>query len=157
MESSEQNPLSERRGLGAVELGDRLVAGRLGLCWGRRAVPIFGLALAGIFVAWGARAPNAYTSVLCLALATALIFCVEGPFWAAMMEVAGSNAGTGGGVMNFGSNIGGFVSPALTPILAAPWGWKSALYVAAAISMLSAGLWLGVSPPSDRDASCLST
>lgn len=142
--------------LGGI-VSDRLVAGRLGMCWGRRAVPIFGLALAGIFVAWGARTPNAYSAVLCLALATALIFCVEGPFWAAMMEVAGSNAGTGGGVMNFGSNIGGFVSPALTPILAAHWGWKSALYVAAAISMLSAGLWLGVSPPRDPDASCLST
>jgi MFS transporter, ACS family, glucarate transporter len=90
--------------------------------------------------------------VVCLALATALIFCVEGPFWAAMMEVAGSHAGTGGGVMNFGANLGGFISPVLTPILAARWGWRSALYVAAAVSMVGAALWLGVSPCGDRDA-----
>jgi ACS family glucarate transporter-like MFS transporter len=136
--------------LGGV-VSDRLVSGRLGLGWGRRAVPIFGLAFAGIFVAGGARTPNAYSAVVCLALATALIFCVEGPFWAAMMEVAGSNTGTAGGVMNFGANIGGFISPALTPILAAHWGWKNALYVAAAISLISAALWLGVSPRSDQD------
>jgi len=137
--------------LGGI-VSDRLVSGGLGMRWGRRAVPIFGLAMAGAFVAWGAATPNAYTAVVCLALATALIFCVEGPFWAAMMEVVGPDAGTGGGVMNFGSNFGGFISPALTPILAAHWGWKVALYVAAAISIVGAALWLGVSPRGDCDA-----
>ncbi|MDR3772005.1 MAG: hypothetical protein P4L26_01585 [Terracidiphilus sp.] len=32
-----------------------------------------------------------------------------------------------GGVMNFGSNLGGMVSPALTPWLAGRIGWDSAL------------------------------
>jgi len=137
--------------LGGI-VSDRLVTGRLGLRWGRRAVPIFGLALAGVFVSLGARTQNAYTAAVCLALATALTFCVEGPFWTAMMEVAGSNTGTAGGVMNFGANFGGFISPALTPILAAHWGWKNALYVAAAISVVGAGLWLGVTPRCDGDA-----
>jgi ACS family glucarate transporter-like MFS transporter len=131
--------------LGGI-ISDRLVLGRLGLAWGRRAVPIFGLALAGVFVALGARTQNAYTAVVCLALAIALIFCVEGPFWAAMMEVAESDTGTAGGVMNFGANFGGFISPALTPVLAAHFGWKNALYVAAAISIIGAVMWLGVSP-----------
>ena len=136
--------------LGGI-VSDRLVSGRLGLRWGRRAVPLFGLGLAGAFVALGAWTESAYMAVGCLAVATALVFCVEGPFWAAMMEVAESNTGTAGGVMNFGSNFGGFVSPALTPILAAHWGWKNALYVAAIISIIGASLWLGVSPRSAQD------
>ncbi len=131
--------------LGGI-VSDRLVSGRMGLRWGRRAVPLFGLTFAGVFVALGASTQNAYTAVLCLALATALVFTVEGPFWAAMMEVASSNTGTAGGVMNFGANFGGFISPALTPILAAHWGWKNALYVAAVTSIIGACFWLGVSP-----------
>jgi ACS family glucarate transporter-like MFS transporter len=138
--------------LGGI-VSDRLVSGRLGLRWGRRAVPIFGLAFAGMFVAVGAWTQDAYAAVVCLALATALIFCVEGPFWATMMEVAGSSTGSAGGVMNFGANFGGFISPALTPILAAHWGWKNALYVAAAISIVGACLWLGISPGDGQEAS----
>jgi ACS family glucarate transporter-like MFS transporter len=136
--------------LGGI-VSDRLVSGRLGLRWGRRAVPFFGLAVAGLLVAVGAWTQNGYTAVLCLALATALIFCVEGPFWAAMMEVAESNTGTAGGVMNFGANFGGFLSPALTPILASRWGWKNALYVAAIVSIIGAFLWFGISPANAQD------
>jgi hypothetical protein len=38
------------------------------------------------------------------------------------------------------------ISPALTPILAAYMGWKNALYVAAALAVIGAALWLGISP-----------
>jgi len=136
--------------LGGI-VSDRLVAGRLGLGWGRRAVPLFGLTFAGVFLALGAQTENAYAAVVYLALATALVLSVEGPFWATMMEIAGSGTGTAGGVMNMGTNVGGLVSPALTPILAAHLGWKNALYVAAAISVLGASLWLGIAP-SESDA-----
>jgi ACS family glucarate transporter-like MFS transporter len=131
--------------LGGI-VSDRLVAGRLGIAWGRRAVPLAGLTFAGIFLAVGAQTRNAYGAVACLTLATALVLSVEGPFWATMMEIAESNTGAAGGVMNMGTNVGGFISPALTPILAARWGWTNALYVAAAISVLAALLWLGISP-----------
>jgi dipeptide/tripeptide permease len=81
-----------------------------------------------------------------LALATALVLCVEGPFWATMMEIAGARSGTGGGLMNMGSNIGGFVSPALTPVLAARFGWENSLLIAAGISILGGLFWLWIHP-----------
>ncbi len=109
-------------------------------------MPIFGLTFAGIFLALGARTTNAYGAVAYLALSTALVLSVEGPFWATMMEIAGKNSGAAGGVMNMGSNIGGLISPAITPILAATMGWENALYVAAALSIVGAVLWLGISP-----------
>ena len=86
-------------------------------------------------------------AAVCLALATALVLSVEGPFWATMTEIAGPRSGAAGGVMNMGSNLGGLVSPALTPVLAAAIGWENALHVAAALSVVGGLLWLGVSPP----------
>ncbi len=126
-------------------LSDRIAA-RHGLVAGRRAVPLAGLALAGVFLSLGARTTNAYLAVAYLALSTALVLSVEGPFWATMTEIAGPRSGLAGGIMNTGSNVGGLVSPALTPVLAAAVGWENALHVAAVLSVVAALLWVGIDP-----------
>jgi ACS family glucarate transporter-like MFS transporter len=136
-------------------ISDRLVAGPMGTRWGRRAIPMIGLSGSAVFLILGAGTDNAEAAVVYLALATAFVLSVEGPFWATMMEVAGARSGTAGGVMNCGSNIGGVISPALTPILAVYMGWKNALYVAAALALVGAGLWLGISPSVPDDARAL--
>jgi ACS family glucarate transporter-like MFS transporter len=119
---------------------------RLGPAWGRRVVPMVGLIGGSVFIAVGARTNDAIVAAVCLALATALVLSVEGPFWATMTELAGRKSGAAGGVMNMGSNLGGLVSPALTPVLAAAIGWENALHVAAALSVVGGLLWLGISP-----------
>jgi ACS family glucarate transporter-like MFS transporter len=124
-------------------LSDLLVR-RWGVTWGRRAVPLTALLAAGVLLALGARTGNGYAAAVYLALSTACVLSVEGPFWATMMEIAGPSSGTGGGVMNLGSNLGGMISPALTPWLASLWGWQPALDVAAVFSALAALLWLGI-------------
>jgi ACS family glucarate transporter-like MFS transporter len=129
---------------GAVS--DALVK-RLGPALGRRIVPMAGLLGGAGFLSAGAHTPDARVAAVCLALATALVLSVEGPFWAAMMDVAGQRSGTAGGIMNMGSNLGGLVSPALTPVLAASIGWENALHVAAALSVVGGLLWLGIGPP----------
>jgi len=100
----------------------------------------------GVFLSLGARTTNGYVAAVSLALSTALVLCVEGPFWATMTEIAGGRSGLAGGIMNTGSNVGGLVSPALTPVLAAAIGWENALHVAAALSVVAAFLWLGIDP-----------
>jgi MFS transporter, ACS family, glucarate transporter len=127
-------------------VADRLTAGRLGPVWGRRAVPIFGMAGSGVLISVGAHTASAVLAAVSLAFATALVLCVEGPFWAMMMRVSGSRSGTAGGIMNMGSNLGGLVSPALTPLLATWIGWEAALHIAAALSVGAALLWLGIRP-----------
>jgi ACS family glucarate transporter-like MFS transporter len=119
---------------------------RHGRVVGRRAVPVAGLALAGVFLSIGAHTPNAYLAATALALSTAFVMCVEGPFWATMTEIAGERSGTAGGVMNAGSNVGGLVSPALTPALAAVVGWEPALHLAAGLAVVAAVAWLGIDP-----------
>jgi MFS transporter, ACS family, glucarate transporter len=127
-------------------ISDKLALSKLGDVWGRRIVPVFGLALSGILISIGAHTNSAAMAAISLAFATAFVLCVEGPFWAMMMRISGKKSGTAGGIMNMGSNIGGLISPALTPILATIIGWEYALHVAAVLSIIAALLWLGVKP-----------
>jgi ACS family glucarate transporter-like MFS transporter len=48
--------------------------------------------------------------------------------------------------MNMGSNLGGLISPTITPLMATFIGWENALHIAAILSILAAVLWLGVRP-----------
>ena len=125
-------------------IADRLVVGRLGATWGPRAVAMVGLAGSGVLISIGAHTGSAVTAAVTLALATALVLCVEGPFWSTVTRMHGGRSGTAGGIMNTGCNIGGLISPALTPMIAASIGWEAALHVAAALAVLAAVLWLGI-------------
>ena len=133
-------------------IADRLAAGRLGPVWGPRAVAMTGMAGSGVLISVGAHTASAFTAAITLALATALVLCVEGPFWSTVTRMQGGRSGTAGGIMNTGCNIGGLISPALTPVLAASIGWEAALHVAAALAVLAAVLWMGIggTPPPDR-------
>jgi len=129
-------------------ISDRLAAGKSGQVWGRRIVPLTGMALSGILISVGAHTGSAVMAAISLAFTTSLILCVEGPFWAMMMRIAGNKSGTAGGIMNMGSNIGGLISPALTPLIASWIGWENALHVAAVLAVIGALLWFGIKPES---------
>jgi ACS family glucarate transporter-like MFS transporter len=127
-------------------ISDRLSAGKRGPVIGRRIVPIFGLVVSGILISIGAHTGNAVMAALSLAFATAFILCVEGPFWTMMMRIAGKKSGTAGGIMNMGSNIGGLISPALTPLIASWIGWENALHLAAVLAVIAGLLWFRIKP-----------
>jgi ACS family glucarate transporter-like MFS transporter len=137
-------------------LSDRLVA-RHGLRLGRRAVPLAGLTHAGVLLSLGAHTTDGYVAAVALALSTAFVLSVEGPFWATMTGMAGSRSGVAGGIMNMGSNVGGLVSPALTPLLAETIGWENALQVAAVLSVVAALLWLWIDPSGPDPAAVAGT
>jgi|WetSurSiteA1Bulk_404760.scaffolds.fasta_scaffold00360_2 MFS transporter, ACS family, glucarate transporter len=128
-------------------VSDRLAAGKIRPLWGRRIVPLTGMALSGVLISIGAHTGSAIMAAISLAFATALILCVEGPFWATMMGIAGNKSGTAGGIMNMGSNLGGLLSPALTPVIASYIGWENALHVAAVLAVIGAFAWLGITIP----------
>lgn len=110
----------------------------------RKAVPITGLAGSGVLTAVGAYTANPWIAAVALALATALVLSVEGPFWATMTGIARGRTGTAGGIMNMGSNLGGFISPLVTPMIAAAFGWEAALLFSGTVSIAAALLWLGI-------------
>jgi len=117
---------------------------RWGATWGRRSVPLVALCAAAIFLVIGARTPKPMVAVAALTTCTVLVLCTEGPFWATMTQLSGEHSGIAGGTMNFGSNLGGMVSPALTPWLAQRIGWESALTLTAGLAIVAGLLWLGV-------------
>jgi len=131
----------------AIPLGgvfSDLAVTRWGATWGRRSVPLVALCAAAIFLVIGARTPKPMVAVAALTICTVLVLCTEGPFWATMTQLSGEHSGIAGGTMNFGSNLGGMVSPALTPWLAARIGWETALSLTAALAVVAGLLWLGV-------------
>jgi MFS transporter, ACS family, glucarate transporter len=125
-------------------LSDKLAIGKPGEIWGRRIVPLVGMAMSGILISIGAHTDNEVMAAVCLAFATAFILCVEGPFWTMMMKISGPKSGTAGGIMNMGSNIGGMISPALTPIIASVLGWEAALHIAAFLAVVGSVLWIWI-------------
>ncbi|HKF04427.1 MAG TPA: MFS transporter [Candidatus Sulfotelmatobacter sp.] len=131
----------------AIPLGgvfSDLAAVRWGATWGRRGLPLVALSISAIFLVIGARTPNALLAVAALTICTVLVICTEGTFWATMAQLSGEHSGIAGGTMNFGSNIGGAISPVLTPWLAAHIGWETALTVTAVLALTAGLLWLGV-------------
>ena len=133
-------------------ISDKLIGARLGV-WGGRIVPMIGMGMSGILISIGAHTSSAIIAAITLAFATAFVLCVEGPFWAMMIRIAGGRSGTAGGIMNMGSNLGGLLSPMLTPWIAVYIGWEYALHIAAALAIISALLWLGISPANKSDQS----
>jgi sugar phosphate permease len=85
-----------------------------------------------------------------LALSFGLASSSDGPFWAATIDAGRENVGAACGILNTGSNIGGFIAPVLTPFIASFAGWSSALYFACFVVVLGAAIWFFVdaTPPS---------
>ena len=48
--------------------------------------------------------------------------------------------------MNTGCNIGGLISPVLTPVIGASLGWEPALHVAAGLSIFAGVVWFWITP-----------
>jgi len=139
----------------AIPLGgvfSDLAVARWGATWGRRSLPLAALCASAAFLVIGARTANATLAVAALTACTVLVICTEGPFWATMTQLAGEHSGIAGGTMNFGSNLGGMISPALTPWLAERIGWETALTVTAGLALVAGLLWLGVKIDARREA-----
>jgi ACS family glucarate transporter-like MFS transporter len=115
-----------------------------GTTWGRRSVPLVALSAAAVFLVMGARTSNAMAAVGALTACTVLVLATEGAFWATMTQLAGKRSGVAGGVMNFGGNLGGMISPVLTPWLAERIGWEAALTLTAGLAVMAGLLWLRV-------------
>ncbi len=133
-------------------LSDRLCA-VMGLN-GRRVIGGAGMALVALSIALGSIAQDLVTAIVLLSAGAGFLFLTVGSYWAAATDLHSDQAGSATGFMNTLANVGGIISPTLTPLLAERLGWDSALMFAAALAVLGALLWVGVSP--GRAAHCRS-
>jgi ACS family glucarate transporter-like MFS transporter len=124
---------------------DRLAL-RFGLTQGRRLIGLTGMVLAAAFIALGAMIESPYLAIASLSLGAGWLYFSVGAYWASTSDLSQTHAGSLSGLMNMGANIGGTLSPTITPWLADQWGWPLSLSVAALIAFAGGLLWLQIDP-----------
>jgi ACS family glucarate transporter-like MFS transporter len=102
--------------------------------------------LASLSIVCGAFVESPWLALALLSLGAGWLYFSVGAYWASTVDLSKSHAGTLSGLMNTGANIGGAISPTLTPWLAEQIGWAAALGAAAGVALLGCLLWLGVKP-----------
>ena len=122
---------------------DRLAATH-GMTRGRVLAGMSGMASAGCAIAAGAFADSAVLAIASLSLGAGCLYFAVGAYWASTSDLSKVHAGTLSGLMNTGANLGGALSPSLTPWMADHWGWPMALAFAGAVALVGAVLWLKI-------------
>jgi len=130
--------------LGGV-VTDQLTAS-LGLNRGRSFVGLAGMLLSGTCILAGTQSGEPRLAILLLSLGAGFLYFTVGAFWASTIDFSPRHAGTLSGIMNTGANIGGTISPTLTPWLAEQFGWNASLGFAALVAALGGMLWLLIKP-----------
>ncbi|RMH09900.1 MAG: MFS transporter [Nitrospirae bacterium] len=124
---------------------DRLTQ-RMGVNHGRRVIGGAGMTLAGVCILLGAFLPVPWLALLCLSLGAGWLYFTIGAFWNVPIDLAKSHAGTLSGLMNTGANLGGALSPLITPWIALHRGWPWTLGLTALIALLGALCWVKIRP-----------
>lgn len=132
-------------------LSDRLTA-HYGHRIGRAGVGGSGLVLTAGFIYSGAGVDDPYAAIILLSLGAGILYATAGAYWASTIDLSPHHAGALSGLMNMGANLGGVVSPTLTPLIGERWGWPVALTVAAGVALIGGLLWLGVTDHEERSA-----
>ena len=119
---------------------------QLGRRAGRCGIAVFGIALAGIFLAFGSNVASARLASVILAGGAGALYLSQSSFWSVSADIGGAFSGSVSGFMNMGAQLGGAVTASLTPAIAARFGWTASFLVAALLSLLGALAWLLVNP-----------
>jgi ACS family glucarate transporter-like MFS transporter len=122
---------------------DRL-ASRFGVTLGRALTGAGGMVLSGCSILVGATADAPFLAVLMLSLGAGWLYFSVGAYWSTTTDLSSQHAGVLSGIMNTGANVGGSLSPAVTPWLAAQFGWSAALGAAALAAVTGGLMWLGI-------------
>ncbi|MBS0364856.1 MAG: MFS transporter [Proteobacteria bacterium] len=139
-------PLAAALGAGA---GGRLASActvRFGITRGLRLVPLVALPLAAMLLLAAVNASNPYFAVAALSLCFGCIETTEGPYWAAVMHVAGEESMAACGFLNTGGNVGGLIATPIIAWLSGQHAWTPVFIVGAAMACAAGLAWLWVDP-----------
>ena len=122
--------------------------GTLGTTRGRRAIVLTGMGLGAGFGLIAVNVSGLTSVAVCLAISMGATGMVEGVFWTTATDIGGKSRGLAGAFMNTGGNVGGLMSPVLTPIMAEQIGWPGSIAVACVISGIGGLVWFFIRSPS---------
>jgi MFS transporter, ACS family, glucarate transporter len=123
-----------------------VAARKISLRFGRRLVSIGGMLIAGLALLIGARVESINIAIVWLSIGAGAIYFALASHWATTIDISKRYAATVSGIMNCGGNVGGFLSPILTPVLASRFGWVPAFDIAAALIIAGGTLWFVIRP-----------
>ena len=101
---------------------------------------------AGAAIAFGGFVESPLAALAGLSLGAGCLYFTVGAYWASTTDLSKAHAGTLSGLMNTGANLGGALSPTLTPWIAAHWSWPASFAVAGLVALVGAALWLWIDP-----------
>jgi ACS family glucarate transporter-like MFS transporter len=131
-------------GLGGLT-SDKLI-GVAGKRFARCGVAGFSLLVASIFVFIATQVADARVAALVLAGGAGALYFAQSAYWAMSADIGGESAGLLSGIMNLGSQCGGVVTAAITPVIADEFGWTASFAIAAGVALLGAGTWIFIDP-----------
>jgi MFS family permease len=135
-------------------ISDHLCA-RYGRNLARRIVPVLGLTLAPLFLYLATRLTSNILVGATVSIAMGLVATCEGPVWASAIDIGGHEVGAACGILNAGGNVGGFLGPLLTPVIASFAGWSWGVNVACLLSIAGGLLLLAVDPTKQITSSAI--
>ena len=139
-------PLAAAIGAGVGGHLASVLGERYGVRAGLRIIPLLSLPAAGVLQFAAVDATNPYLAVVALALCFAAVELNEGPYWAAIMHVGGSDSMSAGGILNTGGNLGGLICTPIVGYLLEHQDWTPCFLIGAGFAAVSAALWLVVDP-----------
>jgi len=96
----------------------------------------------------GSRIESAAAAAFMLAFGAGVLFISQSIYWAVTADISGEYVGVVSGIMNMGGQVGGACTAALTPVIAAHFGWNASFATAAVIMAIGALAWLVIDPES---------
>lgn len=126
-------------------VNDRLTKWR-GPRLGRCVLAAASMAVASLFIAFGAQVDSVRLASVILAGGAGALYLSQSSFWSVTADISGGSAGSVSGFMNMGGQIGGALTGSLTPWIAVRYGWTASFLVAACLCLLGALSWLAVDP-----------
>jgi MFS family permease len=119
----------------------------------RRTMSIIGFVGASALILTATRMDTALSTMLAIGFASFCNDLAMPPSWGAAMDLGGPYAGTLAGAMNMIGNLGGALAASVIPMLLKMTGnnWNVPLYVAAAVYLTGAFIWIGLDPVTPLD------
>lgn len=113
---------------------------------GRCIFPGIAMISTAVLLVFGSRAHAAGEASWLLACGAGALYVSQSCFWSVSADLGGEFAGLSSGIINMGAQIGGACTAALTPVIAARYGWNMSFLTAASLSMMGGLLWFFVNP-----------